>query len=560
MKSTCWILAIIGFLFWAYPAQAGNVATEQTVKTHTVRPGETLSHIGLIYKVQWPKIQAANQIKNPNRIKPGQVLLIPASKSNNQKVSRRAKRTTYPYVQPDLNPVGQDADPALYIQNMKVPHEVRAQFLAFALGEKPDTIAYVTKANNPKLPQGAKGFSKLSAMGYGKKGKVVENVEVLFDILRKAWYWSFDFEGKRYYLICDQKCYNWSFAVETIAAPKVIRTKPQKEIRTRPPQAQAPAAPVPAAPAPTPAPVPVASVPLPSVPSVPASPSLTEIAPPAADLALPEPAEPLVEQAVPQLKYHHWDPTLEAWIYGGIEFGIQSGNKHDQGWYAGGSLTPFVDKWVVAGADYCLGPAIQGVWWGGDSGNVAYEGDFLVIGGELQRLTGTTKTQVKVMFGPKDGEVYGHGFPYYAHETADLNVVEAAHQWWNTDTHIQNEVGFRLELASNNDKYSTWNGQPIPRHEDPALNQSVYTMRAKRTWWINDPLVNPTLEVNVGYREFDHNFMAQIRPGVKLLKQTIEPSVHYGWVEGPKNDVAGINLNVNLYKSVVEVYDFLTRE
>lgn len=53
------------------------------VQTYTVRSGDTLSHIAQQFygkASEWNAIYAANrdQLDNPDRIKPGQVLVIPA--------------------------------------------------------------------------------------------------------------------------------------------------------------------------------------------------------------------------------------------------------------------------------------------------------------------------------------------------------------------------------------------------------------------------------------------------------------------------------------------------
>ncbi len=45
--------------------------------THTVRPGENLFRIGLLYNVSWVNLAWANYLPDPYRIYPGQVLVIP---------------------------------------------------------------------------------------------------------------------------------------------------------------------------------------------------------------------------------------------------------------------------------------------------------------------------------------------------------------------------------------------------------------------------------------------------------------------------------------------------
>lgn len=45
---------------------------------HTVRPGENLFRIGLLYGVQWTYLQSINYLPNPNRVYAGQVLCVRA--------------------------------------------------------------------------------------------------------------------------------------------------------------------------------------------------------------------------------------------------------------------------------------------------------------------------------------------------------------------------------------------------------------------------------------------------------------------------------------------------
>jgi hypothetical protein len=48
---------------------------------YKVKPGDTLSHIAARYGTTWQKLHAFNKLKNPHRIYPGQIILIPAGTS-----------------------------------------------------------------------------------------------------------------------------------------------------------------------------------------------------------------------------------------------------------------------------------------------------------------------------------------------------------------------------------------------------------------------------------------------------------------------------------------------
>ncbi len=208
-----------------------------------------------------------------------------------------------------------------------------------------------------------------------------------------------------------------------------------------------------------------------------------------------------------------------------------------------------------------IGPSWQRTWWDGVSGNVGYKGNHNLFGAEAQFLTDTTKTQLKVLFGEKRGNVWGNGFPYYAREWADLIAIEGAHQWWGHrdlffDVEVQDEVGGRAEIAINNGKQSTWEGRPIPRSQDPANDQSVYSARVKRTWMYSENVM-PTLELSGGLKRFNDSSYVQVQPGVKLFKEVVE--VHGILEAGSRDDdnVYGVGARVNLSKLGKEVYNFL---
>lgn len=56
-----------------------NELTAACVTFHTIKPGENLFRIGLMYGMTWTPIARANNIENPNHIYAGQVLCIPQS-------------------------------------------------------------------------------------------------------------------------------------------------------------------------------------------------------------------------------------------------------------------------------------------------------------------------------------------------------------------------------------------------------------------------------------------------------------------------------------------------
>lgn len=63
----------------APPTGETGVAPVSPERTHVVQPGEWLSQIARRYGVDWRELAAYNNIMNPNRLYPGQVLRIPGT-------------------------------------------------------------------------------------------------------------------------------------------------------------------------------------------------------------------------------------------------------------------------------------------------------------------------------------------------------------------------------------------------------------------------------------------------------------------------------------------------
>lgn len=69
--------------------------TKPTVITYTVRPGDSLSRIAARYGISYQRLASYNNIQNPNRIYPGQVIQIPVegNKTDGQLYTVRAGDT-----------------------------------------------------------------------------------------------------------------------------------------------------------------------------------------------------------------------------------------------------------------------------------------------------------------------------------------------------------------------------------------------------------------------------------------------------------------------------------
>ncbi len=487
------LLIVFGLMF----------ATNVVAETYVVKPGDTLGKIAKSYQgVSWHDIYQANLriIKNPDRIYIGQVLEIPVVKKKGR-YQRQAgdmvaftERPVYHYTSPGSNPVGKNTNPVEYIQKGNFPKKLEAQFIYWATHANNDYHNALIVKEAIKLDADKKRFSHFDTMGYGHGGNVVYNVEVGFDDPRDAIFWQIDSDGIRYYLICDLRCYNWSTFREEIVG---IEDTDTVAIGHSQVQDKGNVSPV---------------------------------------------------VATKKSSQHIVDPDVEAWLYGGVSKGVDH-NVGDTGKYYGVSVSAWLDKWQVGNGYFRIGPSYQYVGWDGTADNVDYDGHFSLFGAEAQYLTSNSKDQLKILSGKKDGYVYGNGFPYYAHETADITALEGAHQWWNPAKNYQAEIGFRAEIAYNNDKSSTWENHIISREDDPALNQSMYSVRGKYTYTKYRNFM-PTLEGSGSYRQSNHSKAIQIRPGLKLWDETIEPSVHYerGFVDGEQTGTIGANVNIDLSK------------
>lgn len=70
--------------FTPIPQHKNNETESYAVKQHNLKPGETLQDLAVLYDTDWQSIQRANGIKNLNELKPGQTILIPIKKSDQQ--------------------------------------------------------------------------------------------------------------------------------------------------------------------------------------------------------------------------------------------------------------------------------------------------------------------------------------------------------------------------------------------------------------------------------------------------------------------------------------------
>lgn len=66
------------------PIKSSDENDTYTVKKHVLKAGETPLDIAILYKTDWQSIQRVNDIKDVNELKPGQTILIPIKKSDQQ--------------------------------------------------------------------------------------------------------------------------------------------------------------------------------------------------------------------------------------------------------------------------------------------------------------------------------------------------------------------------------------------------------------------------------------------------------------------------------------------
>jgi hypothetical protein len=295
-----------------------------------------------------------------------------------------------------------------------------------------------------------------------------------------------------------------------------------------------------------PAPIQEAVVSKPAEPALATAPEVTVTSALPAELppSVVAPAEPVAKKApVSKKRGHRWKPDVEASIYAGAHKNI---DNNGNGYYYGATVSLFLYEADVGNGHLQVGPSGQYVGWGGETGDVKYTGYSPLYGGDVQYYTNNKKFGLKVYKGKKYGDVRGidmKELPYYAKTKSNLIALEGFAQSW--DAVWQDEVGFRSEFASKNRKHSTWAGNPIPRHEDPAEDQDVHTVRVKRTYQKHKNF-RPALELNAGWEASGRTFFGQVRPSVKLFEDKIEPYGAYNIKEGPKNDSLEVGAMSNL--------------
>jgi LysM repeat protein len=65
----------------------------EPARYHVVQEGETLAAIGRKYEVAWKAIARANKLADPNRLAPGQRILIPAPREGEEPYVREFRKT-----------------------------------------------------------------------------------------------------------------------------------------------------------------------------------------------------------------------------------------------------------------------------------------------------------------------------------------------------------------------------------------------------------------------------------------------------------------------------------
>ena len=528
------VLTVFGLMF-------ASCSLAET-KIHDVQGGEILGRIAKKYGGSVADFVKVNSLKDKNKIWKGQKLIIPETnervressvaiagttilrakhkvkmtvakvvKSAVPSNSYRDKVKSHPlrsYSQPDADPVTRDGNFSKIIENFFAPVLVKKQFQRNILGDQLDFagIGYITSAGNPKAGD-SKIFSELWGMGHGKKGDVKYNYSVPSDTFRKVKYWYRDYDGWRYYLMLDGICFNPSYFAEPIPVPRPL--PPQKIVVV-----------------------------------------VVEETPPEPE-SIPEPFNPPSN--------YRLTSEVESFVFGGENRGISNHNSNDRGRYYGWNLVWFLARYATDSGDLFVGPAGEWVRWNGTSENVDYEGGCDFYGGEIQHRTSNDKIQFRLLFGDKEGEVYGNGFDYWAREVSRMMFLEGTYQWWNTEKFYQCEVGTRAEIALSNDKHSTLNGLVLTN--DPATNQSSFGIRGKGTY-TKYPSAMPTAELNAGYSLSNHAITVQERVGVKLHKEIFEPSLHLEeqFLDSDINYSVGANMVINLSRLCSEVYDFVVTQ
>ncbi|RLC39086.1 hypothetical protein DRH27_00595 [Candidatus Falkowbacteria bacterium] len=458
-----------------------------TAGTYKVKPGDCLIRIASRFGSTVNELVRINRISNPNLIFAGTNINIPGEITD-EAVTASPKPFYWKNV--NVDPVGPRRSSTIMIDKFSFSEDKKINEEV-----KKKLIEKVSAKDFRWI--GLKDGDYFEQMGFGEY-RVRDNVFAAWGQgqLYAARLYEVEHKGRKYFLAEPLVCHNWCWWREKIKKKKLL-------LLLMPPPIKG------------------------------------------------QPTETLLVEKKQKEKFV-WRPDWETWFYVGHYIGAQEENEHDWSEYYGGNVSFFPHEWRLGNGIFRAGPAFQYVGWRGEADrSVEYWGHMNLFGGEGQFITGDTKTQFKAYFGKKYGGVSGLGFPYEQRQENRILAIEPSHVKWYGDRKWfpEIEVGGRFEFDLDGKRHSSWDGNSIPEADDPADNQSYYSIRAK-TEVYQGKYVTPTAELTFGYRCFDEAYHLEPRAGVKLFRNLVETDVSYNIVEGPNNNMVGAHVILNVSDGV----------
>jgi hypothetical protein len=212
---------------------------------------------------------------------------------------------------------------------------------------------------------------------------------------------------------------------------------------------------------------------------------------------------------------------------------------------------------------YRVGPSAEVVWFSGhiaDGDYLKYHGDRIVVGGELQYFTPTTKTQIDVRPGRKQFEVNTAG-GYGSEEWVSILNTDVTHSDWATGIAEIKMLQYALhaDWDLGGHKNSQINNTHLSASRDPRIDGSEFSGRIRAVGYeMGKTGLYPAVQLEAGYLPGPRIFAVEPRVGVELDDEgSTELAAAYraNFQKGKTNDdTLGASYNFSLDKGVPKVW------
>jgi len=427
------ILALV-FVFFTATANA---------ETYAVKKGDNLTKIGKMYHLTWQAIAKANpDVKNPNRIYPGQELVIPTTAVTQQTQAVEIEYT--PLNELGRNPFGAKRDCIKLIKMFDLREEVKQ--LLIAKVQKEDFEWSSIKAGD-----------KFEEMGSG-------NYRILFrkyanwdsSRLEAARLYKVEFEGTVYLLYDPIKCRNWAWRAEKKVVEQAILPPAEKPLAvvilpplkvSQPPEVKQPEAPQPASP--------------------------VVVTPPSPEMKVPaSTVTPVAEECAVSYESYGWL---------GHYWALQGGGQSS---YYGGKANFFLCSHETPWGRMREGVGAVVNGWDGDNSGYEFRGNRWSIGPVVDLITGNgSRFTTTLQLGQQRD--YGHdGLGYVAKQKTDILYFGQTADFYNVSQSIfKTENWLDLNIDIGHSKESSWQGWPISEANDSAEDKTSIAVGSRVYFW-----------------------------------------------------------------------------